>query len=98
VAEFSRLVTRVQGIRRGGSAALDLAYVAVRRLDGYWEKHLSPWDWAAGGLLAEEVGGVVYDLEGEPWSPFKKRIVAINGRIHEELISELKAAADAVRR
>ncbi|HAL62320.1 MAG TPA: inositol monophosphatase [Chloroflexi bacterium] len=98
VPEFSRLVTRVQGIRRGGSAALDLAYVAAGRLDGYWEMHLSPWDWAGGGLLVEEAGGVVTDLEGGPWSPFKRGIVATNGRIHEELISELKAAADAVRR
>ncbi len=98
VAEFSRLVTLVQGIRRGGSAALDLAYVAVGRLDGYWEMHLSPWDWAAGGLLVEEAGGVVSDLEGGPWSPFKRGIVATNGRIHEELISELRAAADRVTR
>ena len=98
VPEFSRLVTRVQGIRRGGSAALDLAYVAAGRLDGYWEMHLSPWDWAAGGLLVEEAGGVVTDLEGGAWIPFKKGIVATNGRIHEELISELRAAADPVRR
>ncbi len=98
VPEFSRLVTRVQGVRRGGSAALDLAYVAAGWLDGYWEMHLSPWDWAAGGLLVEEAGGVVTDLEGERWSPFKKGIVATNGRIHKELISELKAAADPERR
>jgi len=97
VPEFSRLVTRVQGIRRGGSAALDLACVAAGRLDGYWEMHLSPWDWAAGGLLVEEAGGVVTDLEGGAWSPFEKGIVATNGRIHEELISELRAAADPVR-
>lgn len=92
--EFNRLVTRVQGIRRGGSAALDLAYVAAGRLDGYWEMHLSPWDWAAGGLLVEEAGGVVTDLEGESWSPLNKGLVATNGRIHEELVSELRAAAD----
>jgi len=98
VPEFSRLVTRVQGVRRGGSAALDLAYVAAGRLDGYWEMHLSPWDWAAGGLLVEEAGGVVTDLERGSWSPFKKGIIATNGWIHEELISELRAAADAVRR
>ncbi len=98
VPEFSRLVTRVQGIRRGGSAALDLAYVAAGRLDGYWEMHLSPWDWAAGGLLVEEAGGVVTDLENGLWSPFRKGIIATNGRIHEELISELRVAADPVRR
>jgi len=98
IPEFSRLVTRVQGMRRGGSAALDLAYVAAGRLDGYWEMHLSPWDWAAGGLLVEEAGGVVTDLEAGAWSPFKKGIIATNGRIHEELVSELRAAADPVRR
>jgi len=72
--------------------------VAAGRLDGYWEMHLSPWDWAAGGLLVEEAGGVVTDLEGGPWSPFQRAIIATNGRIHEELIFELRAAADPVKR
>ncbi len=92
VAEFVRLITKVQGIRRGGSAALDLAYVAASRLDGYWEMHLSPWDWAPGGLLVEEGGGKVTDLQGGAWSPFKKSIVATNSRLHEELIKELSLA------
>ena len=92
VAEFSRLVLRVQGIRRGGSAALDLAHVAAGRLDGYWEMHLEPWDWAAGQVLIEEAGGKVTDFEAGPWSPFLDEMAASNGRIHDELLRELATA------
>jgi myo-inositol-1(or 4)-monophosphatase len=91
VAEFTRLITRVQGIRRAGAASLDMAYLAVGRLDGYWEQHLSPWDWAAGALLVEEAGGIVTDFEGRPWTLEKVQIVASNGKIHEELVGALKA-------
>lgn len=90
VAEFSRLVTRVQGIRRAGSAALDMAYVAAGRLDGYWEQHLNPWDWAAGVLLVAEAGGRLSDLAGQPWSLDKAKIVATNGLIHAELVDALR--------
>lgn len=61
IAEFSRVLLRVQGIRRGGSAALDLAYVSCGRLDGFWEQKLKPWDMAAGMLLVQEAGGRVSD-------------------------------------
>lgn len=90
VAEFTRLITRVQGIRRAGAASLDMAYLAVGRLDGYWEQHLSPWDWAAGALLVEEAGGVVTDFEGQPWTLEKPKIVASNGHIHGELLEALR--------
>lgn len=90
VDEFNRLITRVQGIRRAGAATLDMAYLAAGRLDGYWEQHLSPWDWAAGVLLVTEAGGTVTDFEGGPWTLDKVRIVATNGRIHEELLGGLK--------
>lgn len=92
IAEFSRLVLRVQGMRRGGSAALDLAHVAAGRLDGYWEMHLEPWDWAAGQVLVEEAGGKVSDLESGPWSPFLGEMAASNGHIHDELLGELASA------
>ncbi len=92
IAEFSRLVLRVQGIRRAGSAALDLAHVAAGRLDGYWETHLEPWDWAAGEVLIEEAGGKVTDFEDGPWSPFLDEMAASNGRIHDELLRELATA------
>lgn len=68
VEEFGRLVRRVRGIRRAGSAALDLAYVAAARLDGYWEYALQPWDWAAGVVLVREAGGQVQTMRGEPWT------------------------------
>ncbi|MFQ5944951.1 MAG: inositol monophosphatase family protein [Anaerolineae bacterium] len=92
IAEFSRLVLRVQGIRRAGSAALDLAHVAAGRLDGYWEMHLEPWDWAAGQVLIEEAGGKVTDFGSGPWSPFLDEMAASNGRIHDELLQELAAS------
>lgn len=65
--EFTRVMRRVRGIRRAGSAALDLAYVAAGRLDGYWEYGLSPWDWAAGLLLVQEAGGEASTVDGRPF-------------------------------
>jgi myo-inositol-1(or 4)-monophosphatase len=66
--EFARAMRRVRGVRRAGSAALDLAYVAAGRLDAYWEYGLQPWDWAAGLLLVREAGGEGTTLEGEPFA------------------------------
>lgn len=72
-----------------GSAAIDLAFVAAGRLDGYWEFHLEPYDMAAGALLVKEAGGKVTDTKnGEDWL-FGKQIVATNGHIHELIRSEL---------
>jgi len=90
VALFSKLVTRIQGVRRSGSLALDLAYVAAGRLDGHWELHVKPWDTAAGGLLVREAGGRISGMSGEPWSPFESHIVATNGVIHDELLAVLR--------
>lgn len=89
VAEFSRVITKIQGIRRAGSAALDLAYVAAGRLDGFWELKLKPWDQAAGMLLVQEAGGRVSDCSGATIDCFSDYIVATNGAIHEELLSAL---------
>jgi len=86
VAEFSRVVTRVQGIRRGGSAAIDLAYVACGRLDGFWELKLKPWDMAAGMLLVSEAGGRVTDGTGNPTDVYTYCVVASNGLIHDRLV------------
>lgn len=66
--EFLRIISKVRGIRRAGSAALDLAWVAAGRLDGYWEFNLSPWDWCAGAVLVAEAGGEIQTLGGEPWT------------------------------
>jgi myo-inositol-1(or 4)-monophosphatase len=89
LTEFNRVLPKVQGLRRGGSAALDLAYVAAGRLDGYWEAHLSPWDWAAGVLMIREAGGRVTDREDAPWSFESRKMVATNGLIHQELLRVL---------
>jgi myo-inositol-1(or 4)-monophosphatase len=73
------------GVRRDGSAALDLASVAAGRFDGFWEFGLKPWDTAAGVVLVEEAGGTVSDLQGNPYLPGGKTILATNGLIHEEM-------------
>jgi len=97
VAEFTQIVTRVQGIRRYGSAAMDLAYVACGRLDGFWELKLKPWDQAAGMLLVQEAGGRVTDRGGDPTDPRTLSIVATNGLIHDQLVALLgKAAAKKI--
>jgi myo-inositol-1(or 4)-monophosphatase len=87
---FSRLTLRAQAVRRLGSAALDLAYVAAGRFDGYWELRLSPWDWGAGILLVREARGRVTRLDGDP-DVFRPptSIVASNGRIHEAMLETL---------
>ena len=87
LAEFNAVMPRVQGMRRAGAAVLDLAHVAAGRLDGYWEKYLQPWDWAAGWLLVEEAGGTVTTLDGQPWSLQEKNMAASNGLLHEELLN-----------
>lgn len=87
--EFCRLTHFSQGVRRGGSAALDLSYVAAGRLDGYWELGLKPWDVAAGVLLVEEAGGVVTGYEQAPLDLYSGHIVASNGLIQEALNREL---------
>jgi myo-inositol-1(or 4)-monophosphatase len=84
------VLTKAQGVRRAGAAALDLAHVACGRLDGFWEIKLKPWDTAAGKLLVEEAGGRVSDFQGALYSPFLKEIVATNTFIHEELVALLK--------
>lgn len=89
LAEFGAVMPRVQGVRRSGSAILDLAHLASGRLDGYWEMHLQPWDWAAGWLLVEEAGGKVTDIRGAPWSLASNDIVASNGLLHAELLAHL---------
>jgi myo-inositol-1(or 4)-monophosphatase len=94
VAEFSTIVTRVQGLRRGGSAALDLSYVACGRLDGFWELKLKPWDMAAGMLLVEEACGKVSDRTGCPADVYTRSIVATNGKIHPILVALLAEAAE----
>jgi myo-inositol-1(or 4)-monophosphatase len=84
-------MTATSGIRRAGSAALDLADVAAGRFDGFWELHLAPWDVAAGTLLVREAGGVVTDLTGRDLPLGHGPVVAGNPAIHRWLLQALAA-------
>ena len=86
---FIAMATRAQAIRRSGSAALELAYTAAGRFDGFWELRLRPWDTAAGCLMVREAGGVVTDLAGGEHSLESPSVAASNGIIHQEMLSIL---------
>jgi len=90
--ELRAVQTEVAGIRRLGAAALDLAYVAAGRLDGFWERDLKPWDIAAGILLIREAGGYVSDLNGRDEMLERGHLVAGNEAVHKALLARLKAA------
>jgi myo-inositol-1(or 4)-monophosphatase len=83
---FERLIRKGVPVRRLGSAAIDLCWVACGRFDGFYEHKLQAWDSAAGFLMVEEAGGKVTDFEGNHYSPYQPRLVATNGKIHDELI------------
>ena len=91
--ELAAVQKEVAGLRRFGSAALDLAFIAAGRFDGYWEHDLKPWDMAAGLLLVREAGGFVTDLEGRDSMFATGHIVAGNETIHRELLTLLQSAA-----
>ena len=88
--EFNHVQARCQGVRRSGAAALDLAYVAMGRLDAHWEIDLKPWDTGAAVLMVREAGGRLSNGRGEPWHPWDDWLIASNGRIHDELIEALR--------
>jgi myo-inositol-1(or 4)-monophosphatase len=88
---FRKFMTTAQDVRRFGSASLDLCYVAAGRFDGFWEWKLHPWDTAAGWLVVEEAGGRVTDFDGSPYDPWLPRILATNGRIHDEAVAAMAA-------
>jgi len=92
-AYFARASHRAQAVRRDGSAALDLAFTARGRFDGFWEWDLAPWDVAAGMLLAAEAGGTVTTVEGSAAAVDSRSILATNTRIHEELCAVLRTPA-----
>ena len=91
IEHFIQFLTKAQAVRRMGSAAIDLAYVAAGRYDGFWEVALQPWDMAAGALLVQEAGGTLSTFSGEPLSIYTKEIVASNGIVHQEMIDILSA-------
>jgi len=86
---FRAMARSAQAIRRPGSAALDLSYVAAGRFDGFWELQLSPWDTAAGWLLITEAGGVVTDLNGGAYGLSSPHLLASNGLIHQQMLTLL---------
>jgi myo-inositol-1(or 4)-monophosphatase len=88
-AEFCHLTHITQGVRRAGSASLDLADVACGRLDGYWERGLSPWDLAAGVVLVREAGGLVTAYDQSEFAIMSGRLLAANPQIHAALSHEL---------
>jgi myo-inositol-1(or 4)-monophosphatase len=90
---FSDFVWRARAVRRDGSAALDLCYVACGRFDGFWELGLNPWDTAAGVLIVEEAGGKVTDFAGDEYSIYVKEMLASNSGIHSEMIDVLSLGA-----
>ena len=89
---FQAFLVRAQGVRRDGSAALNLAYLACGRFDGFWEGHLSAWDMAAGTLLVREAGGLVTAYDGGPFVLDGRQILASNGHLHEEMRGILAVA------
>ncbi len=87
---LNHLIVRGQSVRRTGSAAMDLCYLAAGRFAGYWEQDLKPWDTAAGALIVEEAGGRVTDFEGNPFTPFFKTVLATNSLIHGDMLAALR--------
>ena len=88
---YHQITLKTHGVRRAGSAALDLCCVASGRFDGFWEFNLNPWDTAAGVLIVEEAGGRVTDFSGGPFQLASRETVASNGLVHEALLAEFQA-------
>jgi myo-inositol-1(or 4)-monophosphatase len=92
---FERFIRRGVPVRRLGSAAMDLCWVAAGRFDAFYEHKLQAWDSAAGFLIVEEAGGTVTDMKGGPYSPYQPGIIASNGILHEELLEWIKGNVPA---
>jgi len=88
--KFVAFTRKARGIRRLGSAAIDLCYVAKGVFDGFWEVYLNPWDFCAGALIVEEAGGIVTNFNGEPLKNNTTQILASNGKIHDDMVEILK--------
>lgn len=89
VEVFGKLIRKGIPVRRLGSAAIDLCWVACGRFDGFWEHSLREWDVAAGYLVVREAGGRVTDHEGNPYTPYSRKLLATNGRIHDPMLQVL---------
>ena len=93
VGLFGAFVRRARAVRRLGSAALDLCYVAAGRLDGFWEQRLHAWDTAAGALMIAEAGGQVTDLRGAPFACRAGNVLASNGPLHDDMVEVIQRFA-----
>ena len=93
---WRQFLTQVQAIRQTGSSAINLAYIAAGRLDGYWEWGILPWDVSAGALLVTEAGGTLTDMAGGPFGTHDREIVASNGLLHADLIAVTSDQPDLV--
>jgi myo-inositol-1(or 4)-monophosphatase len=91
VALFGYFLGRARAVRRLGSAALDLCYVAAGRFEAFWEQHLKPWDVAAGALIVEEAGGTVSGMDGARFDPAAAHLIASNGHVHGEVVDTIAA-------
>jgi myo-inositol-1(or 4)-monophosphatase len=89
---FGAFLARARAVRRLGSAAIDLCYVAAGRIDGFWEENLQPWDTMAGALIVQEAGGTVTGVDGSPWDASDRHILASNGALHDEMVGVYTAA------
>ena len=89
ITSFERVSSVARAVRRPGSAALDLAYTARGVFDGFWERHLSPWDVAAGSLLVSEAGGKVTDFAGKKFDAHGVEVLASNGKLHRQILNKL---------
>jgi myo-inositol-1(or 4)-monophosphatase len=87
---FENFIKASQGVRRPGSAAMDLCYTAAGRFEGFWEMKLHPWDYAAGWLIVEEAGGKVTQFDGSPFQIGNSEILASNGRVHASMVEVLQ--------
>jgi myo-inositol-1(or 4)-monophosphatase len=91
VALFGEFLARARAVRRLGSAALDMCYVAAGRFDGFWEQHLKPWDVSAGALLIEEAGGRITGIDGSPFDAAAGHLIACNDRVHTQMVDVVRA-------
>ena len=95
---FGSFLLQARAVRRLGSAALDLCYVATGRFEAFWEQHLKPWDVCAGALIVEEAGGRVTGMDGTPFDASAGHLVASNGPLHDEMLRVIREVrADPAR-
>lgn len=96
VGLFGAFVGQARAVRRLGSAAIDLCYVAAGRMDGFWESDLKPWDIAGGALIVLEAGGTVTNMDGAPFTSRGRHVLATNGRIHEAMLGVIRSRQSTV--